>query len=373
LIDKERILCCSHSSNSSGAERAFYEMVKALNKNGHLVFCIFPEDGPLVNMCIPYITNYSIYKSPWWFGEKISIYKKIKLLKHILMSTILISRHIKKNQITKVIVNTICIPSPAIAAKMNKVKLLWFIHEIGNDGGYSLIYGEKFTKKFVGRNSSLVICNSNFTKNGLEQYIEKHKLVIAYQEVEINPIIHLENINNYPLRLLLIGRFSESKGQMEAIKALDILSQRKEPFLLKLVGYDDSFYTRKITNYISDKKLNDFIEFYPPTNNILEFYKTADIVLVCSNNETLGRVTIESMKCGLPVIASKISGNMELIDHGINGLFYEYGNPISLVENILALKDPTLRMKIGNNARNWANNLFSEKNFKENLKVIISK
>ena len=54
----------------------------------------------------------------------------------------------------------------------------------------------------------------------------------------------------------------------------------------------------------------------------------ADVILVCSQWEAFGRITVEAMLTGKAVIASANGGTTELIKDGENGLLYTYGNYI---------------------------------------------
>lgn len=57
----------------------------------------------------------------------------------------------------------------------------------------------------------------------------------------------------------------------------------------------------------------------------MQFIRMADVVLICSHWEPFGRVTVEAMLAGKPVIA--ISGaTVELIHDGVTGLLYDPGN-----------------------------------------------
>jgi glycosyltransferase involved in cell wall biosynthesis len=83
--------------------------------------------------------------------------------------------------------------------------------------------------------------------------------------------------------------------------------------------------------------------------------EAADVILVCSRIEGFGRVTVEAMRLGKPVVAAASEGTLELVRDGFNGLLYEPGNPEQLADKLLLLvQSPSLRMELGRNGRYWA-------------------
>ncbi len=83
------------------------------------------------------------------------------------------------------------------------------------------------------------------------------------------------------------------------------------------------------------------------------FYRTSTWI------EPWGRVVIEAMACGLPVVASRNGGYAQVIEHGVNGfLFDETEEAVALIKALAA--DPDLRMRIGRAARESMEELLGE-------------
>ena len=55
------------------------------------------------------------------------------------------------------------------------------------------------------------------------------------------------------------------------------------------------------------------------TDNVINYYALADVVVLPSRSEAFGMSILEGMACGLPVIVSHNSGIADLIRHGENG------------------------------------------------------
>ncbi len=99
----------------------------------------------------------------------------------------------------------------------------------------------------------------------------------------------------------------------------------------------------------------------------------ADASLVCSRCEAFGRVTIEAMKLGRPVIGSNSGGTPELIDDHRTGLLYEPGNASDLTEKIRWMVDrPQDRLLMGANAARYARERFTLERYGHDFAVVLN-
>jgi glycosyltransferase involved in cell wall biosynthesis len=66
-----------------------------------------------------------------------------------------------------------------------------------------------------------------------------------------------------------------------------------------------------------------------------------DIFVLTSRSEGMPQAVLEAQVVGVPVVASRVGGLPELIDHGRTGLLIEPGDEMDLAESLLALlSDP---------------------------------
>ncbi|MGV7643106.1 glycosyltransferase, partial [Mycobacterium kansasii] len=65
----------------------------------------------------------------------------------------------------------------------------------------------------------------------------------------------------------------------------------------------------------------------------------ADLLLLCSDHEPFGRVIIEAMSQGTPVVGTRGGGVPEIIEHGMSGFMYEIGNTDELAQYIRQILD----------------------------------
>jgi glycosyltransferase involved in cell wall biosynthesis len=155
------------------------------------------------------------------------------------------------------------------------------------------------------------------------------------------------------------------KGQDEAIKALSEIVRRGVDAHLFIVGGEDRVFTRALHKQVRDCGLGHRVTFTGYVNEPMQFIRMADVVLVCSRWEAFGRVTVEAMLAGKPVIATANSGGTaELIEEGKTGLLYERGNHIELADKIQYLyENPEVGLKLGQGGYAWVAGRFTEERY----------
>ncbi len=132
-----------------------------------------------------------------------------------------------------------------------------------------------------------------------------------------------------PFTFALVGRFRASKGQAVAIRAFARVAARFPDSRLLLVGgaggTGDQGYFDSCRALAGELALTDRIEFWGYIPDPERAFLTADVALMCSPNEAMGRVTVEAMSACRPVIGYDAGGTSELIDPGRTGLLYRGG------------------------------------------------
>jgi glycosyltransferase involved in cell wall biosynthesis len=141
-------------------------------------------------------------------------------------------------------------------------------------------------------------------------------------------------------RILCIGRLREKKGQDTLIEACALLRQRGVNFLCEIVGYGDQ-QTRLQTMIASNRldgqvtitgKLGreDIINRYARTS----VYVQPSRIASDGDRDGIPNVLLEAMAMGLPVIATRVSGIPELIQHDHNGWLIDPDNACALADAI---------------------------------------
>ena len=147
-----------------------------------------------------------------------------------------------------------------------------------------------------------------------------------------------EILNGKQINIVLVGRVAPGKGQMDAIRAIRIVSNSTDiPVFLHLCGnIGDKRYFNRMRDYIENHKIG-----YVTIHDFTQIRGISDIGLTCSKSEALGRVTIENMLSSMLVVGADTCGTTEIIRDGENGLLYPAGDYHTLAEVIMqAIENP---------------------------------
>lgn len=127
-------------------------------------------------------------------------------------------------------------------------------------------------------------------------------------------------------RLLFVGRLASEKN---VSVLLDALSGISELFETTLVGEGD--LETALKRQSSSIGLHN-VRFYGRAEGeeLRNIYRSADILVLPSNHEGMSLVLLEALAMGLPVVATDLAANREVVIHGENGLLVPRDSPSAL-------------------------------------------
>ena len=164
-----------------------------------------------------------------------------------------------------------------------------------------------------------------------------------------------------PFIILSVTRNDYAKGPELLIDIAKILQDREleSLFLIKAVGIEDSEHLNGLAEQAGVAKL---IQWHAPCEDLSPFFEQAYCYLSTSRWEGMPLAVLEAMSYGVPVVASEVVGNKDLVKHGKTGFLYSRKFPMEAVDQILSLsQSDTLWASTGNSAREIVEESFSEK------------
>jgi glycosyltransferase involved in cell wall biosynthesis len=101
------------------------------------------------------------------------------------------------------------------------------------------------------------------------------------------------------------------------------------------------------------------VKFAGERQDIPAMLSSMDVSVLISSSESLSNVILESMAAGVPVIATEVGGNPELVKDGETGILVPPGDEDRLISAMLGLvRDPGLRQRYAERGRESARSSF---------------
>lgn len=371
-----KICLISPSSDIGGAVRSSLELIDALKEYGLKFYAILPRRGSLNKELRQRKIGYDIIHYKRWVGDTKPLWKQIAGTLWDFFMTIPVAIRLSRSKCDIVITNTICVCVGALAAKLLGLPHIWYIREFGyEDHGWVFNLGEKLSLRLMDLLSSVCIANSKAVAKKYQKYMAPLKVRVVYQSVLLNEGPFVQKLSaglDSKIKCIIVGTLHKGKRQEDAIRAIADLIQREVNVELIIVGDGMPPYKNYLKNIIIDNELAEHVNFIGHVENALSFIQNADVLLMCSRNEAFGRVTIEAMKAGRPVIGARSGGTTELIYEGFNGLLYNPLDYKDLADKIEYLYDHRgLAQQMGKNAQQWAKEKFNQKRYGQKLLAIL--
>ena len=368
-----KICYVTHLPNLTGSTQSLLDMIAGLKKMKNIeIVVLIGKHGPLEEKLKELHIAYEYIPYSTDIKDKNSLKNKAKLVKNKLALPRII-QFLKQEHVDIVHSNTQIVSIGNEAAYLAGIPYIIHAREmIKEDHHIDLISDDKM--KFYLEHASKVVYISDFVKNKFHKISPKTPYVVLHDGMDVNKYLLPAHdlFSKEEVNLLMAGRISPGKGQMDAVKAIQILNKKsKIPFRLFVVGNPgnnaiDMDYLEQLKTYASTHKLSN-IEFISFTD-LTDLRKKTDISLVCSTNEAMGRVTLESMLAGCITIGADAGATPELLTDGETGYLYQSGNPDSLASRILyACEHKENAQNITENARNHVYSQFDMHRYAEEI------
>ncbi len=169
--------------------------------------------------------------------------------------------------------------------------------------------------------------------------------------------------NNNPITLVSVGELSVRKNHKVVIEAVSKLKSIDIEYFI--VGTGEKF--DELKKLSEDLNVNDKVKFLGYRDDVFDILSKADIFVFPSLQEGLPVALMEAMAMGLPVIASKIRGNVDLLKN--SPFLVEPSDINGYVKCLIKLIDKDLRINIGNKNRKLIHN-YSINNVEKEMKQI---
>ena len=334
-VDTIGVALVLHSGALGGAEKTALAQARSLMVRGHLVHAYVPElAGGLASAFSDNGVSVSLHTGRWWvaLGDDHDWAESCPGVEKLVVD-------LEEHPASVVMTVTGVIPAGAVAAHLCGIPHVWSLHEF-MDLDHQLRGRASIDQlgAFISRYSQAVVANS--------RAVGEHVLGPDVEFTIVPPIVRNEvpqkrAVRSHPQSGVLgvFSGFQPNKGHADLLAALTILRREGRKVTLRIFGTGSAEDRRRLLELVRDMDLTDAVSFEGWVADPQAAMASVDIVVMPSHREAFGRIPIEAVFAGTPVVYSRGGGMDDYMVNGVTGVECSPGDPEDLSRAVRSLLD----------------------------------
>lgn len=185
--------------------------------------------------------------------------------------------------------------------------------------------------------------------------IAASKLLTVWNGIDLDRFAECGPTTNGPA--VIVARIAPEKDIPTLLRAASIAARGEPRFLLEIAG--DGPCLADVQALAQDLNLGNHVRFLGRVNDVAGLLGRAGQLVLSSSMEGISLTLLEAMARGLPVVATRVGGNPEVVADGETGLLVPPQSPAELAAAMLALwRDPDQARRMGRAGRERAERYF---------------
>lgn len=243
----------------------------------------------------------------------------------------------------------------AIIGRLVRIPVIWHCR---------IAHPDPYLDPLVTRLSTRIVANSKATASRFSPQF-KSKIKVVYNGVDL-PWLQDCNVKGHNFIesgrkiILTVARATKMKRHDLVLSAFEMVAKYDSDVSLVFIGTKDEWepdWWDRLQKVTRQSPFSNRIHWLGNVEDVRPWYRTAYISVLVSENESFGRVIVEAMACGVPVIAARSGGIPEIIRHQQDGLLVAPGNMEELQAALASLlRDQSIRDHYAESALKRAEN-----------------
>ena len=345
----------------------------------------------LSEICKPFIFAFSDKKKTTTVGNTNLILNKklnnrlLNYLKIIYLFAFIVPKKIKQYQI-----DIVCLQDPvtsyfaikSLKLRNSKVKIILeshgdFIETIALEKKllvpsiYKILF--KLFSSYSVKNADQIRSISSFTEEQVKAYGYQGNFVRFPAWINLDKFLNAKvtRDSNNDFKIIFVGSVTDRKNPELIVKAI---SEIDGEISLEIIGpTPNKSYLNKLKESIhnSQHKENILLTPFTALDELIKKYSNANLFILASKSEGLGRVVIEAQATACPVLVSSNTGAVDLIIDNETGYIFENDNLNDLKDKIKNIIDNQLySVQVGVNGKSFVTQNHTVENFKFGYKKL---
>ena len=237
---------------------------------------------------------------------------------------------------------------------------------------YTLIFS--YLAKYSIKNADLIRSISDFTEKQALNFGYKGLFVRFPAWINIDNYLNVDTkrLSTGTFKIIFVGSVTERKNPKIIIESLETID---EDISLEIIGQTPNLkYLKELNKLIASSKHAKSITMTPfiKAEELILKYSSANLFILPSKSEGLGRVIIEAQSTACPVLVSSNTGMTDLIIENETGYIFENNNKNDLTKKIQYIIDNyESALQIGLNSKDFVKENQSVANFEFGYKKLI--
>jgi glycosyltransferase involved in cell wall biosynthesis len=368
------------NSSAGGAALSTLALIEAFRRHGIEAVAVSHDAGSSAEReALREATGGQVLFTPlYWWNKKIRnpLWKRpLSEARQILRtgwgrrSSRLVAEMAERHGVDLIHTNTLTTPEGGIAARQLGLPHVWHCRELVGPGTpYPLAHSGHWLGRYLVAHCSKLVANSRATAAQLAPWVPADLLEVVYNGIDLSQFTPRERPPRTPLVVGMVGNLtSHVKKHWLLIEAAGRVD-RSLPLEWRIYGHDPSqggrvrgdAYLDKLHDRLAELGLTERFKFPGLVPNPAAIMDEIDLLVHPADGESFGRIVVEAMAAGLPVVGVRGGGVGEIVVHEETGLLAPIDDPAALGAQIETLaRDAQLRARLGQSGRRRAEERYS--------------